>query len=68
MVAVLQEGTNAEPGIVPRALKELFDRASSDNSSPVTFSMSMLEVYMGNVKDLLAPKQEQGANRTISRW
>lgn len=50
------DGTSDQPGIVPRALEELFHRASLDNSSSVSFSMSMLEVYMGSVRDLLAPK------------
>ncbi|XP_057424079.1 kinesin-like protein KIN-14U isoform X2 [Lotus japonicus] len=50
------DGTNEHPGIIPRALEELFRQASMDNSSAFTFSMSMLEVYMGNVRDLLAPR------------
>ncbi|KAH7571967.1 hypothetical protein JRO89_XS04G0176100 [Xanthoceras sorbifolium] len=50
------DGTNDQPGIVPRALEEIFHQASLDNSSSLSFSMSMLEVYMGNLKDLLAPK------------
>ncbi|KAL9450703.1 hypothetical protein AB3S75_012436 [Citrus x aurantiifolia] len=50
------DGTSDQPGIVPRALEELFRQAALDNSSSVSFSMSMLEVYMGSVRDLLAPK------------
>ncbi|PNT06486.2 hypothetical protein POPTR_013G033900v4 [Populus trichocarpa] len=49
------DGTNNQAGIIPRAIEELFRQASLDNSS-ITFSMSMLEVYMGNLRDLLAPK------------
>ncbi|CAK7340878.1 unnamed protein product [Dovyalis caffra] len=49
------DGTNNQAGIIPRAVEELFRQASLDNSS-ITFSMSMLEVYMGNLRDLLAPK------------
>lgn len=49
------DGTNNQAGIIPRATEELFRQASLDNSS-ITFSMSMLEVYMGNLRDLLAPK------------
>lgn len=49
------DGTNNQAGIIPRAIEELFRQASLDNSS-TTFSMSMLEVYMGNLRDLLAPK------------
>ncbi|KAJ4842515.1 hypothetical protein Tsubulata_042433 [Turnera subulata] len=49
------DGTIDQPGIIPRALEELFHQRSFENSS-VTFSMSMLEVYMGHLRDLLAPK------------
>ncbi|OAY78598.1 Kinesin-2, partial [Ananas comosus] len=51
------EGVNGEPGIVPRAIEELFRRVSHDNSVPYTLSMSMLEVYVGSIRDLLVPKQ-----------
>lgn len=51
------EGTNDRPGLVPRALEELFCRASVEKLASFTFSMSMLEVYMGNLRDLLANKQ-----------
>ncbi|XP_050384115.1 kinesin-like protein KIN-14U isoform X2 [Argentina anserina] len=50
------DGTNEEPGIIPRALREIFSQASLDSSSSLSFSMSMLEVYMGNLRDLLSPK------------
>lgn len=58
------EGLNDQPGIVPRALKELFHQASLHS---VTFSMSMLEVYMGNLKDLLAPKPTRRVYEPVSR-
>ncbi|KAE9589613.1 putative minus-end-directed kinesin ATPase transcription factor bZIP family [Lupinus albus] len=51
------DGTNEHPGIIPRTLEHLFHQACTDNSS-YTFSMSMLEVYMGNLRDLLAPRQK----------
>ncbi|XP_077218768.1 kinesin-like protein KIN-14U [Tasmannia lanceolata] len=50
------EGTSDEPGIVPLAIEELFRQASQDNSVSLTFSISMLEVYMGSLRDLLAQK------------
>ncbi|OIW07137.1 hypothetical protein TanjilG_10110 [Lupinus angustifolius] len=49
------DGTKEHPGIIPRALEHLFHEACTGNSS-YTFSMSMLEVYMGNLRDLLAPR------------
>ncbi|KAL5203945.1 hypothetical protein ABZP36_008816 [Zizania latifolia] len=52
------EGTNGKLGIVPRAIQELLSHAASqDSSSTYSFSISMLEVYMGTVRDLLAPRQ-----------
>ncbi|KAL0558412.1 hypothetical protein IC582_002977 [Cucumis melo] len=50
------DGKMEQPGIVPRALEMLFHQTSVGASSTVTFSMSMLEVYMGSLRDLLAPK------------
>lgn len=51
------EGTNDNLGVVPRAIQELFSHASQDSSSTYSFSISMLEVYMGSLRDLLAPRQ-----------
>lgn len=64
----LQDGTNEKPGILPRALKELFNQASLNNSHSLTFSMSMLEVYMGNLRDLLAPTSSSRAYGALTRW
>ncbi|KAK6288766.1 hypothetical protein POUND7_000307 [Theobroma cacao] len=64
---VVQDGTAVQPGIVPRALEELFHQVSLGNSSSFTFSMSMLEVYMGNLRDLLASKPASRANETVAR-
>uniref|UniRef100_A0A7C9EDU0 Adenosinetriphosphatase n=1 Tax=Opuntia streptacantha TaxID=393608 RepID=A0A7C9EDU0_OPUST len=61
------EGTKDQPGVVPRALKELFMQASLENSASVTFSISMLEVYMGNLKDLLAERPVRRVYEPISR-
>lgn len=65
---LVQDGTTVEPGIIPRALADLFRQVSLDNSSSFTFSMSMLEVYMGNLRDLLASKPALRANETLARW
>ncbi|KAM0947711.1 putative minus-end-directed kinesin ATPase [Dioscorea sansibarensis] len=51
------EGTNDQPGIVPRAIEELFHQSSLDKSRSFVFSMSMLEVYLGSLRDLLAQKK-----------
>lgn len=61
------DGKNEQPGIVPRALKELFRQASLENSCSLTFSISMLEVYMGNLRDLLARKPACRAYEAVTR-
>ncbi|KAK9691794.1 hypothetical protein RND81_09G220600 [Saponaria officinalis] len=61
------EGTTDQLGIVPRALKELFRQASVETTKSITFSMSMLEVYMGNLKDLLAPRPTRRVYEPITR-
>ncbi|XP_070024744.1 kinesin-like protein KIN-14U isoform X2 [Nicotiana sylvestris] len=50
------EGTTESPGIIPRVLQELFHLSSLDSSASFTFSISMLEVYLGSLRDLLAPR------------
>lgn len=50
------EGTTESPGIIPRVLQELFHLSSLDSSISFTFSISMLEVYLGSIRDLLAPR------------
>ncbi|VAH91974.1 unnamed protein product [Triticum turgidum subsp. durum] len=52
------EGTSDNLGLVPRAIQELFSHAAQDTSSTYSFSISMLEVYMGSLRDLLAPRQQ----------
>nr|XP_011465891.1 PREDICTED: kinesin-like protein KIFC3 isoform X2 [Fragaria vesca subsp. vesca]XP_011465892.1 PREDICTED: kinesin-like protein KIFC3 isoform X2 [Fragaria vesca subsp. vesca] len=61
------DGTNEEPGIIPRALREIFSQASLDSSSSLSFSMSMLEVYMGNLRDLLSPKAATRPHEAVTR-
>ncbi|KAF9621799.1 hypothetical protein IFM89_028237 [Coptis chinensis] len=61
------EGTNKQPGIVPQVLEKLFSLAARDNSISYSFSMSMLEVYMGSLRDLLAPKLPARTHETSSK-
>ncbi|KAI4294916.1 hypothetical protein MLD38_040799 [Melastoma candidum] len=51
------DGMDDQPGIILRTLEKLFKLDDLDKLSSVTFSMSMLEVYMGNLRDLLVTKQ-----------
>ncbi|KAG4133363.1 hypothetical protein ERO13_D08G092200v2 [Gossypium hirsutum] len=49
------EGTLDSPGIVPRTIETLFKQAlDSNHTFLITFSM--LEIYLGNLKDLLVPQ------------
>lgn len=48
------EGKPADLGIIPRGIQALFDRASESNRR-FMFTFSMLEIYMGNLRDLLVP-------------
>eukprot|EP00258_Populus_trichocarpa_P000733 XP_002299089.2 kinesin-like protein KIN-14T isoform X1 [Populus trichocarpa] len=49
------EGSADTTGIVPRAIEALFKQAVDCNHA-FLISFSMLEIYMGNLKDLLVPK------------
>ncbi|ERN16880.1 kinesin-like protein KIN-14U isoform X1 [Amborella trichopoda] len=61
------EGTAECPGIVPQALELLFHQASLDESISFSFGLSMLEVYMGNLRDLLAQKTPRKRWESLSR-
>ncbi|OWM62996.1 hypothetical protein CDL15_Pgr020290 [Punica granatum] len=61
------DGVNDQPGIVPRALEELFSQSSLNELSSHTFYMSMVEVYLGNIRDLLAPKPTHKPHEVSSR-
>ncbi|GLU19622.1 hypothetical protein SLE2022_358610 [Rubroshorea leprosula] len=49
------EGTPDSPGIVPRATEALFKQAGDSNHAFI-ITFSMLEIYLGNLKDLLVPQ------------
>ncbi|KAK4339069.1 hypothetical protein RND71_040531 [Anisodus tanguticus] len=51
------EGTEEFPGVVPCAIEALFKHAADSNHS-FLFSFSMLEIYMGYLKDLLIPHSQ----------
>eukprot|EP00249_Psilotum_nudum_P032140 c4731_g2_i1 orf=2-868(-) len=53
------EGTAESPGVVPQTLQQLFQQACLDNSVNFHFTFSMLEVYMGCIRDLLVPPKRQ---------
>ncbi|KAK9170638.1 hypothetical protein Syun_002778 [Stephania yunnanensis] len=49
------EGKPDCPGIVPLAIEALFKQAA-DSCHSFLFTFSMLEIYMGNLRDLLIPQ------------
>ncbi|XP_015162961.1 kinesin-related protein 3-like [Solanum tuberosum] len=51
------EGTEEFPGVVPRAIEALF-KHTADSNHAFLFSFSMLEIYMGYLKDLLTPHSQ----------
>ncbi|XP_020086622.1 kinesin-like protein KIN-14B isoform X1 [Ananas comosus] len=52
------EGQPDNPGVVPRGIKALLERAAESNYK-FLFTFSMLEIYMGNLRDLLAPNSRK---------
>ncbi|XP_010552292.1 PREDICTED: kinesin-II 85 kDa subunit [Tarenaya hassleriana] len=49
------EGVPEDPGTVPRAIRSLFEQAEESNNAFLV-NFSMLEIYMGNLRDLLVPQ------------
>ncbi|KAJ0978133.1 hypothetical protein J5N97_013607 [Dioscorea zingiberensis] len=49
------EGKQDSPGIVPRGIEALFRQALESNLEYM-FTFSMLEIYMGRLRDLLVPR------------
>ncbi|KAH9295673.1 hypothetical protein KI387_039261, partial [Taxus chinensis] len=56
------EGKPDCPGVVPHAIQELFRHSFLDRTVTFTFAFSMLEVYMGNVRDLLSSRSKKAGN------
>ncbi|KAM7523022.1 hypothetical protein LguiA_012924 [Lonicera macranthoides] len=55
------EGTPDCPGVVPRAIEALFKQAT-DSNHKFLFHFSMLEMYMGHLKDLLIPQTKKATD------
>ncbi|KAJ7294467.1 hypothetical protein O6H91_20G033200 [Diphasiastrum complanatum] len=64
------EGTKDHPGIVPRALQQVFLEASLDSVAVFSITFSMLEIYRGQLRDLLVKSSgkmpQSGVNCTLS--
>ncbi|KAE8687169.1 kinesin-like protein KIF3A-like isoform X2 [Hibiscus syriacus] len=49
------EGTLESPGIMPRTIETLF-KQTEDSNHTFLITFSMLEIYLGNLRDLLVPQ------------
>ncbi|XP_073393077.1 kinesin-like protein KIN-14O isoform X2 [Physcomitrium patens] len=58
------EGSNDDPGVVPRSLRRLFEEASYDTNIQYSYSLSMLEVYKGSLRDLLVARPTRHTDAT----
>ncbi len=65
----MQEGNKDQPGVVPCTLQRLFEEACFDNTVSYAFSLSMLEVYKGRLRDLLVcHSSTQCIDYPVSKW
>ncbi|KAI3979160.1 hypothetical protein MKX01_016985 [Papaver californicum] len=60
------EGQADSPGVVPRALDALF-KQTVDSNHTFLYTFSMLEIYMGNLRDLLTPGMTQTTDPMTQR-
>ncbi|OCB88535.1 kinesin-domain-containing protein [Sanghuangporus baumii] len=50
------QGTKAQPGIIPRVVRDIFERSRAIDDIEVDISVSYMEIYKEEAYDLLAPK------------
>ena len=50
-------GTQEQPGLMPRAINDLFKISKNDDEKNWKFSMTYVEIYNERIKDLLNPGQ-----------
>uniref|UniRef100_A0A0A9H174 Kinesin motor domain-containing protein n=1 Tax=Arundo donax TaxID=35708 RepID=A0A0A9H174_ARUDO len=60
------EGKPTDLGVIPCGIQALFDRASESNSR-FLFTFSMVEIYMGNLRDLLVPGSKTHGFKEVPR-
>lgn len=58
------EGKPTNLGVIPRGIQTLFNQASECNNR-FLFTFSMLEIYMGNIRDLLAPRSKTNGIKNV---
>eukprot|EP00965_Chrysotila_dentata_P242624 6204967-Pleurochrysis_carterae.AAC.2 len=51
-------GTAEAPGVMPRAVGDLFDMAAEDDDNDWRFAITYVEIYNERVKDLLSPSSK----------
>ncbi|KAH8106540.1 kinesin-domain-containing protein [Phellopilus nigrolimitatus] len=50
------QGTKIQPGIIPRVVKDLFERCAAVSGAEVSLSVSYMEIYKEDVYDLLVER------------
>ena len=60
-------GNVEEPGIIPQAIKDIFDYIESDPSREFLLRISYLEIYNESLRDLLAKNQGNGSAANKSK-
>ncbi|KAL6010252.1 hypothetical protein ACLOJK_000683 [Asimina triloba] len=60
----VQEGRADCPGVIPRAIESLFKQAV-DSNHVFIFTFSMLEIYMGSLRDLLVPQNSKPTDPVV---
>lgn len=55
-------GTNEEPGIIPRAMRDVFGYIKKTSEREYLLRCSYLEIYNETIVDLLAPPSTTGSN------
>ena len=67
LINILQEGRPDSPGVVPHTFKELFRQDDLDNSLTFTFTISMMKVYKGSLRDLLVRRPTRTIEPSV-KW
>ncbi|KAF8068670.1 kinesin-like protein [Lyophyllum atratum] len=51
------QGTKSDPGVIPRAIKAMFDKKSTITEYEVSLTVSYMEIYKDEVYDLLVTRE-----------
>jgi len=63
-MGILEFVNNEHAGLIPRAMRHIFDFVSREDSIDFTISISFLQLYRETIQDLLGPAN--GSSNSIS--